>query len=196
MNPSAAHGGFSAVTPISSAVEKDLPSIEECRAALNSQFVRAFDNTSLDPELLREFVFALDLLHEIINTANFVSDRLCNSPDIERYGEEAVNAFNAHNRALRFPTRLGITVTKEVMELIQEFYDYSYPAVISNILRVLRIPGIDVCVNDRPVHIGLQTVTAHPFFGIVNYQDLQTGVNTNVPFLLDRLSERPQLLTV
>lgn len=194
MNPSAAHGGLNVVTPLTSAAEMDLPSIAECRAALNPQFVHTFDKTRLDPELLRDFVFALDLLHEIITTNNFVSDRLLNSPDIERYGEEAVNAFNTQNRALRFPTRQGITVTKTVMELIQEFYDYSYPACIGEILRVLRIPGIDVSVNNKLVHIGLQTVTAHPLFGIVNYQDLQTGVNTNVPFLLDRLNERPQLV--
>ncbi|MNM20167.1 hypothetical protein D3C81_305020 [compost metagenome] len=190
MNPSAVYGGLSAVTPILKPQENDLPTLEECRAALNPQFVKTFDATGLEPDLLREFVFALDVLHEIINTPGFVSDRLCNSPDIERYGEEAVNAFNTHNRALRFPARQGITVTKQVMDLIQELYDYHYPRVIHNILRVLRMPGIDVSVNNLQCHIGVQSVTAHPLFGIINYQDLQTGVNTNVPFLLDRLEDR------
>lgn len=161
--------------------------VEECRAALNPEFVKAFDNTKLDPALLRDFTLAADFLDEIITTSNFVSDRLLNTPDIERYGDDAVNAFNDKARSGRFPVRLGISVTSQVMELIAKFLDAGYPAVINKVLRALRVPGVDVIIDGEPCFIGITAVTQHPEFGIISYQDLHSGVNTSIPFLLQRL---------
>lgn len=166
--------------------DDDLP-LHEIRDAFNPAFVKTFDKLGLDPQLIKEFIYALDLLDNIVKTPNFVSGRILNNRDIEAYGEEAVFAFNRNNNIPYYYVRLGITVSETVYKLQDEFLERDYPKTILSILRPMRTPGIDATVDGHPYNVGITFKTPHPLFGLVNYQDLRTGMNTSVPFLLTRV---------
>ena len=188
MSPSTVLRDLPLVTPQYSETEADEIKVTEVREVLSEQFLQAFDQTGLGDNLLLEFVFAMDHLAELVRTPNFPNDRLLNTSDIVRYGQEAVSAFNQAVMRTRNKSRLGVAVGPEQATLIEEFLvDRNYPAVIGRVLRALRLPGLNVAIDGQEYFIGLNVVTPHPLFGILSYKELKGNLETAIPFLLDRL---------
>jgi len=168
--------------------EDDVPS-SEIRDSLNKQFVVAFDDTGLPAEYLTEFVYALDHLDELMKTPAFPADRLLTTPDIVNYGDEAVTAFNQSTRRVHDDhTRHGVAVSQAVTDSLQEFIDRGYPKVINAILRALKIPGVDLSLDNEPRFIGIVQTAAHPHFCVLSYQDLGKRSGFSIPLLNQRLS--------
>jgi len=168
--------------------DEKIPTVAECRAVLDPNCLERFDRLSISSKRLCDFVFLLDILHEIVTDKNFLSGYLLNSPDTVHYGREAFSAFKTCSRDLAVPNPPPISVSQHVLDLQAELFEFGYPESLRRILRACRVPGIDVTLdNHTKAYIGLTTKTVHPKFGILLYQDLGTGANASIPFLLERL---------
>lgn len=171
------------------AVKEDDVPLSDIRESLNKQFVSAFDDTGLPAEHLREFVYAMDHLHELMETKSFPTDRMLTTPDIVNYGDEAVTAFNQVTRRVHDEhTRHGVAVSQAVTNSLQEFVDLGYPKVINAVLRALKIPGVDISLDNEPRFIGITQTSAHPHFCVLSYQDLGKRSGFSIPLLNQRLS--------
>lgn len=171
--------------PQQTEIESDHEPLSDVREALNPEFIKAFDGSDLQPEMLREFVYALDHLKELLEMPNLPTERLLTTPDVINYGDEALQQLS-HRRNMS-ANRQGVAVNNTILESIQDFLDYRYPGTICKVLRALRIPGVTVVLDLEPRFIGINYNSGHPHFGILTYQDMSKRVSTSIPFLLSRL---------
>lgn len=165
--------------------EGDQEPLTDVRKSFNPEFLKGFDESGLPAEMLREFVYALDHLKELIEMPNFPTERLLTTPDVINYGDEALQMLS--HRRNNPASRQGVAVNEAILENLQQFLDYRYPNTVCAILRKLRIPGVTLVVDLEPRFIGVSYNSGHPHFAILTYQDMSKRASTSIPFLLSRL---------
>lgn len=170
-------------------MNKEKPSVthEEIVESLNIEFVREFNQTPLNQEILHEFVFALDHLKELTRTENYPNNRLLNTPDIATTGSAAVCVFNDFAKRAHDPTMYGCAIGTESMKNIAEFFEYDYLKTIARILKNLKRDFIMVTLDGESLNITLKQFTPHPEFGLLTYSNYGEETVAAIPFHLTRI---------
>ena len=162
---------------------------DEITKSLNIGFVREFNETKLHTDVLREFVFALDHLNELVKTANYPNNRLLNTPDISETGSAAVCTFNDFAKRAHEPPMYGCAVGEETTASIEEFLKLDYPRVISSLLKVLKRDSVMCTLDLDSVQISLKPFTPHPEFGLITFNNYNEETVALIPFHLTRITD-------
>lgn len=161
---------------------------EELIQDLNIGFVREFNLTPLTWDVLREFVFALDHLEELVDTHNFPNARLLNTPDIATTGQVAVNVFNDLARRGQDQGLWGCAVGAETADVIERFLRCDYLKTLALVFKYLRRDSIMLTLDGLNLQIALKQHTAHPEFGMLVYNNFNNDTEVMLPFHLTRIS--------
>lgn len=167
---------------------KDAPTThEEICGALNTGFVNQFKLMGLAPEILKEFVFALDHLDELSRTASFPNNRMLNTPDVMECGTVAAHVFNDFAKRCQDSSQYGCSVSDETMESIKVFLDYKYVATAYAILKDIPGNGVTLTLDGSPFSVKINRYSPHPEFGILRYENIKTTEVILLPFHLSRI---------
>jgi hypothetical protein len=160
---------------------------EELDKTLNIGFVREFNQTLLDTDVLREFVFALDELKEITRTTNFPHNRLLNTPDISHTGSAAVCTFNDFAKRAHEPSMYGCAVGVETMQNIVEFLTRDYLRTFSVVLKAFKRDSVMLTLDNESLQVSLKTFSPHHEFGLLTYNNFSEDTVVMFPFHLTRI---------
>lgn len=168
--------------------ELDTPmSFEEIAKSLNQDLVNQLQTGAVQNNVLEEFVFALDHLHEMGGLPNFPNNRLINTPDIVAGGHPVVCAFNDLARRTHDASQFGVAVGPQVMTSVKEFFDFNYLQYIALVFQSLRVHALDFQFDKVSTQLNLNRFTAHPEFGVLTYRNLRDEVTMMIPFHLTRI---------
>lgn len=126
---------------------EDVVTPEDARRVLNPEFVNIIETEFQDPQVLVEFVCAIDCLTEMAKEINFPHDRLLDNSDIDGMSGRVLSRIGC---LLKNKSLIGVAVTPTIKAYIDEFFSYGYPRLLDRIFEkttknflVFNLDGID-----------------------------------------------------
>lgn len=180
---------------------KDAPlTHEEICGYLNIGLVREFNQTQLQHDVLREFVFAMDEFSELVKTENYPNGRLLNSSDIAAAGFPVVCAFNDLARRRHDQSMWGCAVGAATSKAVEGFFEttifdedgitiipINYLKTIATLLKALGSHSIMFTLDGQSLQVGINRFSADPEFGILSYSNFNEETSAMIPFHLTRI---------
>lgn len=161
--------------------------VEYFRKVLNKQFVDLFLRVNNnDVRLLQEFVYGIDCLVDISRSPSFPSGRLINTPDVN---PRIASILGQAARITKDYSLFGCQVSSATSELVEEFFEYNYLKVFSDLLQKVKLPfcyfELDgVAFNFNFVH----SVCAIREISAFRFSNVNDGVEVCIPFNKSRIT--------
>jgi hypothetical protein len=171
-----------AVVDISSAIVVEEDEFEDAARALNKDFVERFMALNIQKAALREFVYALDHLHEMMEVEGCPINQTLVSPDTEKHALQSFFLFNELYRMTNNASWKMTLVNKEIKAWIKEFFDRRYITNISFIMDRMGVDELELVYDNRAIVLVLNEIVPQSKLNVLELYDVAKKQGIKIPF--------------